>query len=71
MARWAARCGVPAFSGDHDDLDADRVIGALCPRIPGRGSGLPLLLLDVPPLPEGSGGTSVAGQGCAPLLARS
>ena len=24
------------FSGDHDDLDADRVVSALCPRVPGR-----------------------------------
>src|SRR6185437_10776746 len=39
----AERCGVPAFSGDHDDLDADRVIGTLCPRVPGRKRHLMLL----------------------------
>src|SRR6185437_3347806 len=39
----AERCGVPAFSGDHDDLDADRLIGALCPRVPGRKRHLMLL----------------------------
>jgi hypothetical protein len=43
VARQAARYGVPAFSGDHDDLDADRVIGALCPRVPGRKRDLMLL----------------------------
>lgn len=32
-----------AFSGDHDDLDADRVIGALCPRVPGRNRDFMLL----------------------------
>src|SRR6516165_6926214 len=31
------------FSGDHDDLDADRVVSALCPRVPGRKRHLMLL----------------------------
>jgi len=39
---WAARYGL-TVSGDHDDLHADRVIGALCPRVRGRERDLMLL----------------------------